>query len=173
MFIETQRKRLVERLLAAGTIENDSGHLFLGVRGRAISEEIITKKVNTLAKLAGIDEKTCPHMFRHRFTTIQVAIRLKEYGNQRLPMDVAHTILVKVAELTGHSNPDSLAPYIDLAFDELGAWDTAERVLHLRSGDEALYRRLQIITREFESTNDPKFLSDAIEVLKDALNSSG
>ncbi len=170
MFIDTHRKRLVKGLIKEGIIEKDSGYLLLGSKGEKISEETITREINRLAKIAGINEKVCPHMFRHRFVTIQVAIRLKEYGKQELPMDVAHTILVKVATLTGHSDPRSLEPYIHLAFAELSDWDTAERVLRLRSGAEALHRQLQTFAQELEETHDPQILLSAIEVLKDTLS---
>lgn len=166
-FIEMHRKRLVDHLIGEGVIKEDSGMLLLGIRGRAISEETITKEVTTLARLAGISEKTCPHMFRHRFITIQVAYRLKEYVGQALPMDVAHTILTKVAELTGHRDPMSLWHYIDLGFDELKVWDTAERVLRLRARAEGTLRQLETLLREAEDGLSQRALVQAMDLLRD------
>ncbi|MDX2478947.1 MAG: hypothetical protein QNK24_01270 [Desulfuromusa sp.] len=51
--------------------------------------------------------------------------------------------MTKVAVLSGHSDPKSLGNYIDLAFDELGIWDTSERVLSMRSKLEGAYRQIQ------------------------------
>ena len=84
IFMDTHRRRLVKGLLEESIIEKDSGYLLLSSKGEKISEETITREVNKLAKIAGINEKACPHMFRHRFITIQVATRLKEYGKQEL-----------------------------------------------------------------------------------------
>jgi len=165
-FIETQRKRLVNDLIRDGVIEADPGFLFLGIRGHVISEETITKEVTTLARLADISEKACPHMFRHRFITIQVAYRLKEYIDQELPMDVAHTILTKVAELTGHRDPMSLWRYIDLGFDELKVWDTAERVLRFRARAEGTLRQLETLLQETEGCFSQSALTQAMDLLR-------
>lgn len=169
-FIETHRKRLVDDLIGDRVIKEDSGMLLLGIGGRAISEETITKEVTTLARLAGISEKTCPHMFRHRFITIQVAYRLKEYVGQALPMDVAHTILTKVAELTGHRDPMSLWHYIDLGFDELKVWDTAERVLQFRARAEGTLRGLETLLQENGGAPSKATLEKAIGMLRHAID---
>ena len=67
-------------------------------------------------------------------------------------MDISHTILTKVATLTGHTNPLSLHHYIDLAFDELGLWDTSEKVLGMRSVLEGSYRSIQSIRNDMLSS---------------------
>jgi hypothetical protein len=57
-------------------------------------------------------------------------------------MDIATTILTKVASMTGHKQIESLWTYIDLAFEEMGIWDTAESVINMRMNAEAAHREL-------------------------------
>jgi hypothetical protein len=52
------------------------------------------------------------------------------------------TILTKVASMTGHKNIESLWVYIDLAFEEMGIWDTAESVINMRLNAESAHREL-------------------------------
>jgi len=149
IFIRTHRKKLIKRLIAEGKIDKDPGHLFLSeTGGQPLSEETITSEISLLRRIARIDEKVCAHMFRHRFITLQVIYRLKGYIGQELPMDTAHVILTKVASITGHKNPLSLMPYVDLAYQEMGAWDTSEKVLMLRSKAEAAYRNIQTLEHD-------------------------
>jgi integrase len=171
-FIRLHRKKLVKRLIGEGKIDKDPGHLFLSeTDGQPLSEETITSEVSALRRIAGIDEKVCAHMFRHRFITLQVIYRLKGFIGQELPMDTAHVILTKVASLTGHKNPISLMPYIDLAFQEMGAWDTAEKVLTMRSKAEADYRKIQTLEQDVANGKiKGKALIDAVsEALKGIL----
>jgi integrase len=149
VFIEGHRKKLVAKLIANDKLVSDPGHLFISATtGQPLSEETLTSEMSKLRRIAGIDEKTCGHMFRHRFITLQVIYRLKAYVGQALPMDVAKVILTKVASITGHKDPMSLMPYIDLAFQEMGVWDTAEKVLHLKSKTEAALRQVQTFTQD-------------------------
>ena len=152
IFIQTHRKRLVRRLIGEGKLGKDTGYLFISeISGQPLSEETITSEISALRRIAGINEKACAHMFRHRFITLQVVYRLKGYIGQELPMDTAHVILTKVASITGHKNPISLMPYIDLAYQEMGVWDTAEKVLMLKSKTEAAYRQMQTFEYEVRS----------------------
>ena len=172
LFIKTHRKRLVKRLIVDGKIDKDPGYLFLSeALGQPLSEETITSEISLLRRFADIDEKVCAHMFRHRFITLQVIYRLKGFIGQELPMDTAHVILTKVASLTGHKNPISLMPYIDLAFQEMGAWDTAEKVLTMRSKAEAEYRKIQTLEQDVSKGRiKGKALIDAVsEALKGIL----
>jgi integrase len=154
LYIESFRKKLIKDLIKRKKIKSDPGYLFLDItNGNRLSEESITKLISILRREAGISHKVCAHMFRHRFITIQVATRLKGYTLEQLPMDVAHTILVKVAVLSGHSDPKSLLHYIDLAFEEIGVWDTSEKVLAMRSKLEGSYRQIQVLKAEVEDSN--------------------
>lgn len=154
LYINTHRKKMVRKMISDGKLKEDTGFLFLSTTtGGQLSEETITKVLSRLRKAAGITDKACAHMFRHRFITIQVATRLKGYIKQDLPMDVQHTILTKVAQLSGHSDPHSLLHYIDLAFEELNIWDTSTKVLAMRSKLEAGYRMLQTIKSDLRNAD--------------------
>tara|TARA_B100001063_G_C16778636_1_gene568365 strand:- start:16449 stop:16847 length:399 start_codon:yes stop_codon:yes gene_type:complete len=112
--------------------------------------------MSKLKLAANISEKTSAHMFRHRFITIQVATRIKDFKKGTLPIDVISTILTKVSSLSGHQNPHSLQPYIDIAFAELDAWKTADKVLAMRSKLEATYRELQSIKLDIQNSKMTK-----------------
>ncbi|MEZ9368923.1 tyrosine-type recombinase/integrase [Shewanella sp. 10N.286.51.B2] len=153
-YIQSFRKKLVRDLIESGKIESDPGFLFLNLNnGKRLSEESITKLISTLRIAAGITHKVCTHMFRHRFITIQVATRLKGFKDKKLPIDVAHTILTKVAVLSGHTKPESLSPYIDLAFEELDIWGSSDKVLAVRSKVEGSYRQIQTLKNELGDSN--------------------
>jgi integrase len=149
-YIESFRKKLIKDLIKKGKIKSDPGYLFLNItNGNRLSEGSITSLISILRRKAGIPNKICAHMFRHRFITIQVATRLRGYSQQGLPIDIAHTILTKVAVLSGHSDPQS----IDLAFEELGVWDSSEKVLAIRSKLEGSYRQIQTLKSDIECSN--------------------
>ena len=44
--------------------------------------------------------------------------------------------------MTDHKQIESLWTYIDLAFEEMGIWDTAESVINMRMNAEAAHREL-------------------------------
>jgi site-specific recombinase XerD len=174
-FIKIQRALHVRRLKKLGTIKRDPGWLFLNHRGNRLHVETITQDIARLRRIAGIDERATAHMLRHRWITIQVLERLKVYVGQKLPMDVATTILTHVASMTGHSQIQSLWGYIDLAFEEMGIWDTAQSVIHMRLNAEAAHRELRALreahrdgsrlTKE-ELTRVDNLLHDLLENVK-------
>lgn len=141
-FIEIKRKLHIQRLIKNKVILQDPDWLFVNDRGRQLNVETITQDIARLRKIAKIPEKATAHMLRHRWITIQVLERLKAYIGKKLPMDVATTILTKVASMTGHKNIGSLWIYIDLAFEEMGIWDTAGSVINMRLNAEAAHREL-------------------------------
>ncbi len=141
-YVEVQRKIHVRKLKNRKLISQDNGWLFLNNVGQQLNTETITQDIARLRQIAGISESATAHMLRHRWITIQVLERLKSYIGQKLPMDIASTILTKVASMTGHKQIESLWPYIDLAFEEMGIWDTAESVINMRMNAEAAHREL-------------------------------
>jgi integrase len=173
LFISTHRKQLIKQMIAKEKIEKDPGALFISeTTGLPLSEEYITSELSDLRRIAKIDEKACGHMFRHRFITLQVIYRLKAYIGQELPMDVAKIILVKVASITGHKNIESLMPYIDLAYQEMGVWDTAEKVLKLRSKAEAAFRKIQLLKQDVDKgiVKARNLLDQVSEILGEVLS---
>jgi integrase len=173
VFINTHRKQLIKKLKETDENYVDPGYLFLSeIDGNPINEETITTEISILRKIAGIDEKVCAHMFRHRFITLQVIYRLKEYIGKDLPLDIAHVILTKVASITGHKRIESLIKYFDLAFEEMGVWDTAEKVIMLRSKAEAAFRNIQILTHDVREGKNRgiKLINHVSEILATVIN---
>lgn len=146
-YIDIQRRLHVRRLIQKGVIAHDPGWLLLNDRGGKLHVETITQDIARLRIIAGVSERGTAHMLRHRWITIQVLERLKACLGQKLPLDVATTILTQVASMTGHKRIESLWPYIDLAFEEMGVWDTAEAVINMRMNAEAAYRELREIRK--------------------------
>ncbi|MEQ2355289.1 tyrosine-type recombinase/integrase [Pseudoalteromonas piscicida] len=156
-YVNTYRKKKVKELIKKGKLKNNPNYLFINLStGAKLSETYITKMMSKLKLAANISEKTCAHMFRHRFITIQVATRIKDFKKGNLPIDVIDTILTKVSSLSGHQDPASLKPYIDIAFAELDAWETADKVLGMRSKLEATYRELQSIKLSLQNSKMTK-----------------
>lgn len=153
-YIEVERKHHVRSLIKSRKLGRDPGWLFLALSGDQLDTETITQDIARLRRIANVSERATAHMLRHRWITIQVIERLKAYVGHRLPLDVATTILTKVASLTGHKKLGSLWKYIDLAFDEMGIWDTAEAVINMRINAEAAHRELAEI-REVHKGGTP------------------
>lgn len=149
LFINTHRKHLVHKLITSNKLSEDHDYLFLSeTTGNPLNEETITSEISELRRISGIDEKACAHMFRHRFITLQVIYRLKNYSGHGLNMRSLHLLLTKVSSITGHKRIESLMPYVDLAFQEIGVWDTAEKVLNMRSKSEAAFRQIQTLKQD-------------------------
>ncbi|WP_321797473.1 tyrosine-type recombinase/integrase [Caballeronia sp. J97] len=140
VYVSKYRAALLRRLRAAGKYPNPNDFLFLNEHGNPLTKETLTRGFSRLCKYAAIPTRTCLSMFRHRTITCLVAIHLKEFCSDRLDMAMHalndsnySTILAKVAEITGHKNPESLRPYIHLAWEELGAFDTVQAAVKLSS----------------------------------------
>jgi hypothetical protein len=120
-YAEIHRRILVGRVLKG----KDHG-LFLvsGTTGEALKPNSITAEVRRLAASAGISQKACPHMFRHRFITKLFVAMIEQHQIEN--PDHFRRMLIdeeqfkrKVAEFTG-TGISSLDHYIDLAFEEVG-----------------------------------------------------
>jgi hypothetical protein len=87
-------------------------------------------------------------MLRHRYLTIQALEHIKVFVGRQLPMEMASTILTRLASLSGHSSIESLWKYVDLVFDESGVWNAAEDILRLRSNSEATLREIRGVRQQ-------------------------
>jgi len=121
-YVEVHRRAIVRRRLSKG---GDHGFLLVSeTTGRAFQPNSVTQDVRLLAVAAGIAQKACPHMFRHRFIT-KLFVALIEHHSIENPDQFRKALLDgeslrrKVAEWTGHTSLDSLERYIQLAFDEV------------------------------------------------------
>lgn len=125
-----RRGSLIERLGSSGR-EVHLDRIFLTVSGHPMGPATMEKEFSRIVRTAGIsDEQVCLSMFRHRFITNMVVMHIRSFmaahpsQNRNLITDSDYrTILRRVATFTGHRSEESLLPYIDLAWDELGAFD--------------------------------------------------
>jgi integrase len=154
-FVQVYRKNLVENLIAQG-YSPDEEMLFLSARnGAPFTTWAIQKEFQRIVAKAGLEERACMSMFRHRFITIQVALHLRDYlhdhpetSRERMVVSDKISILTRVASITGHANPESLLPYINLAWGYLGVFkpvDEAAELVRLLHGSVARVRSLQTL----------------------------
>src|SRR5690606_11909888 len=146
----------------------DHGYLLVNDRtGNPLTPGAITQEISALARAAGIQQQLCPHMFRHRFFTKIVVMLIREF-TLKTPDEFRRALLDGYAlrrramEWTGHSNPESLTPYVHLAFDEL---THAERVVRNVEAGLALdsYRELLgVELLALESGEDPQEVTKRI-----------
>lgn len=122
-YIEVHRRSLLRRKRSHSV---DHGVLLVNENtGEPLVANTITQEVRLLAKAAGIEEKACPHMFRHRFLTKLFVALIEQHKLEnadefrRLLLD-GETLKRKVSEWTDYADLSSLDRYIHLAFDEIG-----------------------------------------------------
>ncbi|SHN43017.1 Site-specific recombinase XerD [Duganella sacchari] len=151
-YLMVERADLIAELKFDGHTPNDRYVFLTADKGLPISPSAMNKDFTRMVKRAGITQRACMSMFRHRFITIQVALHLQDYlashnvttTNQILILDKI-SILTRVAAITGHSNPESLLPYIDLAWEYLGAFrpiDGARELVSLLNESAGYIRTL-------------------------------
>lgn len=121
-YIKIYRNKIIKNTI--GKV-NDEGYLLISENtGKAILPVTITNEINKIRKIAGIEEKVCAHMFRHRFITNLFIQLIKQYDIQNKDqfrnslMDLEN-LKVYIQQATGHKNVNSLDNYIDIAKSEL------------------------------------------------------
>jgi len=153
VFLNKHRKLLIKRLLKYGLISSTKeidDKLFLNPKtGKRLKPCAISADFKRLCRRAGIEQEVCQRMFRKRFITNQVKLHLISFmdknplkSRQLITDSDYRTILVKVARFTGHKSPNSLFYYIDIAWDELGAFSNANEVNTLQDKLKAINNSL-------------------------------
>lgn len=165
-YIEKNRRPAVRKSCG---IQNDTGYLLISeTTGKKLAANTITQEVAMLAKTAGIQDKTCPHMFRHRFITkVFVAlIQEQKFENKddlrRALLDI-ESIKQKVQQMTGHSNLNSLNEYINLAFEEITNFRKPLNVVNAKRAVDSFKATIEQFAHEV-SAGLP--LSEACQQLK-------
>lgn len=150
-YADVHRRSVIRRLRKG---EPDHGILLVSERtGLPLAPNTVTQEIHELASAAGIDQKVCPHMFRHRFIT-KIFVALIEQHKienadhfRRLLLD-GEELKLKVAEWTGHSSLLSLERYISLAFDEVANF---QRIYDLTNVGTALDSFVGLIDIEVQA----------------------
>ncbi|MBL8517308.1 MAG: site-specific integrase [Betaproteobacteria bacterium] len=150
-YIEKNRRRVVRETCGAS---NDDGFLLISEKtGAKLQPNTITQEIHELAKVAGLKEQTCPHMFRHRFIT-KLFVALIEQHNCQTVDDFRRALIdgeglkQRVMQWTGQRSMKSLDGYIHLAFDEVAQFKVSVDSIRAASAIEGLKRSLESIKNE-------------------------
>lgn len=152
-YTDIHRRSVVRR-----SLKRNHDHGFLLVSGRTgepLAAGTITQEIGILRKAAGIQQKACPHMFRHRFLTKLFVALIEQHKTEnrddfrRLLLD-SEQFKTKVAEWTDHASIESLDRYIDLAFDEIGNY---KKVYSLANAGLVLDSFIGTIDAELDAVN--------------------
>jgi hypothetical protein len=178
VYVRKYRAGILEQLHASGKHPEPNDFLFLNSDGNPLSKETLTRGFARLCEYAEITQRTCLSMFRHRAITSLVAIHLREFCSARLEVALHalndadySTILAKVASITGHKNPESLRPYIHLAWEELGAFDTVQAAIKLNSLMLTIVNDLTPDLQKLErasAVEKEAYLTEKLQLLKSA-----
>lgn len=108
-FINLSRADLVAKLKEKDPSFKEPPHVFFTERGEPLKPNTISKLIKKALKEAGVD--AWPHRLRASYATevfeaLYLAEREKPGGFD------TETLLLRVAERMGHTNPDSLRPYL-------------------------------------------------------------
>ncbi|WP_371881667.1 tyrosine-type recombinase/integrase [Caballeronia sp. S22] len=140
VYVKKHRSSMLDFLRRSGKAPQPNDAMFLNSFGFPLTKETITREFARLCTRAKLLERTCLSMFRHRAITSLVAIHLKEFCSGRSEVAIHamndsdySTILAKVASITGHKDPESLRPYIQLGWKELGSFDTIAAAIKMNS----------------------------------------
>ena len=166
-YADNERKEVIKSAIKTGKINKDHGFLFVTSRGNPQSPKSISDEVGRFRRAARIVKPIHPHLFRHRFITIQVAMRLKDFlGNPLKGGNLTELILERVRPLTGHSSISNMLHYVDLAFEELGIWKKVDSEISEKLKDSCLIRKCRILVEQAKNDkkNSDKYLSELIEI---------
>ncbi|TKF36101.1 site-specific integrase [Vibrio kanaloae] len=163
IFLSIHRKKLIERLIKHGFISSENevdDVLFLHHEtGKKVKPDAAYQEFRRLCIKAGIKQKTCQSMFRHRFCTNMVKLHLlsfmdKNPAKSRFNFSDSdyRTILTKVATFTGHKDPTSLEFYIDWAWEELDVFSYVYDVSHLQGKLKEISRLVSDLKGELYGT---------------------
>jgi integrase len=176
-FIKRYRRDLIDSLSRRGVNVLATDAVFLCSRkGTALSEQTLTKDFQRLVYAAQVDQRACMSMFRHRFITMMVVIHLREFmevnpvKTRPLITDADYlSILKRVTVFTGHGDPKSLLHYIDLAWEEVGAFDYVQPAYDLVCAVEQALHNIRTLSNEL-STVRGRLARTAINRVTEELN---
>jgi len=181
IFINSYRKKLIERLLAAGIIQSEKdvdNVIYLNSEsGKEVLPDAAYQEFRRLTVRAGIKQKNCQKMFRHRFITNMVKLHFISFMDKN-PLKTRHiitdsdyrTILRKVAGFTGHKSVDSLWHYIDLAWEELDAFAHSYEVKELQDRLKSVFYLTNELKGDVQNVSGKHLSNVTMEKLNAKLN---
>ncbi len=170
-FINKHRRQVIRKTVG---LQQDHGLVFISeTTGKPLRAQTISQEVYFLAKSSGIDEKTCSHMFRHRFITKLFVALIEQHDfenedNFRRALLDAETMKQKVQQWTGHASLSSLDPYIHLAFDEASHFSKTYNSVSLSRVIEGMTSKVDNLKLEIQNKCIP--LPEAIREFETILD---
>ncbi len=167
-YITFYRNPLVSSAKKDGIINVDHDHVFVTDDGRPLTGKRIYdhfKEVRDNTNLKPSD--ATPHLFRHRYITIQVRERLDEFLNKHrnYKTDIESFIIKKVKLLTGHASDSALWGYVDDAMEELDTFKELEAKILSQSNSKAKNRKMADILSRAKSLKSSKAKANVLDEL--------
>jgi len=172
-FIEKNRRRIIRTTCG---YKLDDGYVLVSeTTGKKLQPNTITQEISALALAAGIKEKSCPHMFRHRFITKLFVALIEQHefenaDNFRRALLDTESIKQKIQEWTGHTNMSSLDVYINLAFEEVANFQKTYDIIKAQRSIDSFKETLKQLQEELRVGSSPAEISDRLQSLIEALN---
>ena len=150
------RQEYIDFLQSKGIYCLQPNNFFIGENGKALKKSSITKEFDRLCEGAGLtSSRVCLSMFRHRFVTREINIRLEarfaknpHLKNGWTP-ELRDSVCLEVAELTGHADPDSLYNYFYAEYKAITSVSSYSEKLRIR--DELESSKEDLVDLEHQS----------------------
>lgn len=180
VFIHKYRHDLLKRLRAQGIEVRPEDKIFLGCRnGDPLTSASLIRDFQRIACAAGVEQRACASMFRHRFVTNMVKLHLLALmqdhpGATRALLTEGdyRTILKRVATFTGHGSEESLFHYIDWAWEELEVFDYVNSARELSRSVESAMCGLKALSGRVRSSNLGEVMQEVLVELENILTTT-
>ncbi len=177
VFIHKYRHGLLKRLRAQGVEVSPEDKVFLGCRhGEPLTAASLIREFQRIACAAGVEQRACASMFRHRFVTNMVKLHLLALmqdhpGATRALLTEGdyRTILKRVGTFTGHGSEESLWHYIDWAWEELEVFDYVNSARELSRSVESAMCGLKALSGRVRSSNVGEVMQEVLIELENIL----
>lgn len=144
-YITDFRKPMIDKWCARHTQKfDDHGFLFICVKScQPLCINTLTNEIGDLRRLAGLEVRSHPHMFRHRFITDKFKELILQYDLQNTDVmrrALANSEVIKrvLQQWSGHKLTESLDRYIHLAFNELARMEKVVEGVFVEASVKAL-----------------------------------
>jgi len=176
-YIDDHRSKIIKKFTKSGKPDHD--FLFISeTTGKPLAETTLTNEINTLAGLAGIDEKACPHMFRHAycenyFVHAYQRHKFSSPADFELRLQTDDSLLREMKMDTGHKSLEGLLPYVKSAYKKIHNIDegisTAKLMNYLQELRYQISRGLKMLragctTEEYIATTEKLLESQEADV---------
>lgn len=145
----------------SGHIKVDSDFLFVTETGKPWALRSLNAEFSELRRLAEIADPAHPHLFRHRRLTIGAHTMS---GGEGTTLDRS-LVAIKLGSISGNTNPESDAHYVDTAYTETTIWTESDASLKAREDAVLIYRQLRSGLQELrrsKTLDDAKSASDKL-----------